>query len=633
LADGGDPVLTTLRFALFAAVAIAGPGVALQRLLRVRWDPAVVLPLGLVFCAAAYAVGLVVGAPWLLPALAVPLDLLLMRPRFRGRPAEGPSLRGAVFPVALLVLLLAATQYRVNREGSNGDFLLDLGEHMDTAVHVGLTWELVAGYPPQVPGLAGVEVHYHLGSHLVRAAAARWAGIHPYDSISRFDVTLWGLALVLALRAAAHGIGLGGPATALVGYLPLAADLSSVPGLLLGAGFWAFKLGDNFVEALFYANSVAPAVAMVLAAVTCLARFERDRSRGLLVLAVLLGAGAGFFKVFAGAQLLLALLTAWLLVRRPTHLLAVAAPVAVALGLLALSASAPSDAAGVHVSLLAFAPTNPARVAFGLKEAKGLAYVASGLAWLVLSLGLRVLGIPAAVRSLRGPSGAGSVLGALALWGWPLATFVSVTADPTVDESFYFLQVSGLLLWVFAAPVLAELGRRRRLVAAAAFAVAFAPAGEFLLRKVPQKPEVVPAAEVRAMKALRGASCPGDVIVMQTKVAYVPLPVVLAGRRVALADYIGYWRQFTSPEALAERKEEVRAFFQAEDRATALSAARRLNARYVYVEGRRRRRLEAEGVLVPLFEEAGEHVYRIAGALPPSRCRARGVPRGGGAAR
>jgi hypothetical protein len=623
LADGSDPVLTILRFALFAAVAIAGPGVALQRLLRVRWDPAVVLPLGLVFCAAAYALGLVVGAPWLLPALAVPLDLLLLRPGFRGRPAEGPSLRGAVPPVALLVLLLAATQYRVNREAANGDFLLDLGEHMDTAVHVGLTWELVAGYPPQVPGLAGVPVHYHVGSHLVRAAAARWAGIHPYDSMSRFDVTLWGLALVLALRAAAHGLGMGGRVTALVGYLPLAADLSSVPGLLLGAGFWAFKLGDNFIEALFYANSVAPAVAMVLAAVACLSRFERDRSRGLLVLAVLLGAGAGFFKVFTGAQLLLALLTAWLLVRRPFHLLAVAAPVAVALGLLALSASAPSDAEGVHVSLLAFAPTNPARVAFGLKEARGLAYVASGLAWLVLSLGLRVLGIPGAVRSLRGSSGAGSVLGALALWGWPLATFLSVTADPAYDESFYFLQASGLLLWVFAAPVLVDLARRRPVVAGIALAVAFAPLAEFLVRKVPQKPEVVPAAEVRAMKALRRASCPGDVVLMQTKVAYVPLPVVLAGRRVAFADYIGYWRQFTSPRTLAERKEEVRAFFQAEDEATALAVARKLDARYVYVEGRRRRTLEAAGVLVPLFDEEGEHVYRIAGALPASTCHAR----------
>jgi hypothetical protein len=586
--------------------------------------------LGLLFCASVYWLGLVAGAPWLLPALAVPLDLLLLRRGFAGRPAAGPSLRGAAPPFALLVLLLAFTQYPANRERTNGDFLLDLGEHMDTAVHVGLTWELVAGYPPQVPGLAGVEVRYHVGSHLVRAAAARWARVHPYDSLNRFDVTLWGLALVLALRAATHALGAGGRATALVGYLPLAADLSSVPGLLLGAGFWAFKLGDNFIEALFYANSVAPAAALVLAAVACFFRWEQGRERGWLVLAAVLGAGAGFFKVFTGAHLLLAMGTAWLLRRRRLDLLVVTLIVAVALALLALTAAPPPGAEGVLVSVVPLAPTNPARVAFGLPEAKGFAYVASGLAWLALSLGFRVVGIPGAVRALVGTSVAGSVLGALALWGWPLATFLRITADPAFDESFYFLQASGLALWVFAAPVAADAVRRRSLVAGLAALVAFAPAGEFVLRKVRQEREVVPAAEVRAMKALRRASCPGDVVLVPTRVAYVPLPVVLAGRRVALADYIGYWRQFTSDATLARRKQEVQSFFRAEDAETALAVARRLGAGYAYVSGRRRPALEATGALVPLFEEGGHRVYRIAG-VPAAPCPARGVPRGGDA--
>ena len=620
MAEGSDPVLVTLRFALFAAVAVLGPGVALQRLARVRWDPALVVPLGLLFCACAYWLGLVAGAPWLLPALALPLDLLLLRPGFAGRPAEGPPVRGAAAPVVLLVVLFAITQYPVNRERADGAFLLDLGEHMDTAVHVGLTWELVAGYPPQVPGLAGVEVRYHVGSHLVRAAAARWAGIHPYDSISRFDITLWGLALVLALRGVAHALGLGAGATTLVGYLPLAGDLSSVPGLLLGAGFWAFKLGDNLVEGIFYANSVVPALCLVLGSVVGLWHFERERSRGWLVLAAVMGAGAGFFKVFTGAQLLLAMGSAWLLRRRPHRLLAVAAPTALALALLVASTEAPAEAEAVSVRALPLAPTNPARIAFGLPETTGLAYVASGLAWLVLSLGLRALGIPGAVRSVRSGDEAGAVLGALALWGWPLATFLSITADPDVDESFYFLQASGLALWVFSAPVLVAVARRSAAVAALALLVAFAPAAEFLLKKVPQEPDVVPAPAVRAMKALRQASCPGDVVVMQTKIAYVPLPVVLAGRRVALADYLGYWRQFTSFEALARRKDEVRSFFRAEDARSGFEAARSLGARYAYVTGRRKRTLEEAGVLEPFFEEAGQRVYRITGFAPRRGC-------------
>ncbi len=194
----------------------------------------------------------------------------------------------------------------------DGTFLLDVGEHQDTALHVGLTWELVAGYPPQVPGLAGVEMRYHVGSHLVRAAAARWAGIHPYDSLSRFEITLWGAGMVLALRAAAQALGLGAAAVALAGFLPLAADLSFVPGLLLGSQFWAFKLGDNLVEAIFYANSIAPALLLVLGALVALARAEEGRGSRWLLVAAALGAGAAIFKVFTGAQLLLALGVAWL---------------------------------------------------------------------------------------------------------------------------------------------------------------------------------------------------------------------------------------------------------------------------------------------------------------------------------
>ena len=622
MADGSDPVLATLRFGVFAAATILGPGVVLQRLVRVRWDPALVVPLGLAFCAGGYWLGLVSGATWVLPVLAILLDLQLLRPSIRGRPAEGPSIRGALPPALLLLLLLALARYPVNRVGPNGEFLLDMGEHRDTAVHVGLTWELVAGYPPQVPGFSGIEPNYHVGSHLVRAAAARWAGIHPYDSFSRFDVTLWGLALILALRGAAHALGLGHRATRLVGYLPLACDLSFVPGLLLGAGYWGFKLGGNFVEAVFYANSMTPAMAMILAAVTALARAERGEGRAWLVLGGILGAGAAFFKVFAGALLLLALGTAWLSGRRRRELTFVALPVGLALLFLVAGSVAPADVEGVQVSFVPLAPVNPARLAFGLDEARGLAFLASGLAWLVLSLGLRVLGVPGAVREARGPRVAGAVLGGFALWGWPIATFVSITADPAFDESFYFLQASGLALWLFASPVLVGIARRSLTLAAVALLVSFAATGEYLYRTRQHPPEVVPAPAVRAMAALREASRPGDVVLMQVRVPHVPLPIVLAGRRVAYADYIGYWRQFVTPETQEARGKQVRSFFQAREAGTARAVARQLGARYVYLSGRRPRPVEKTGVLELLFQEGTQRVYRIVVPDPSS-------PRGG----
>ena len=640
MADGSVPVLeAVLRFALFATLALVLPGVALQRMARVRPDPALVLPLGALFCSVAYYVALRADEPLLFPLLTAATAAGFAVPAARAAgAAAGPSLRGAVVPFAVLVALFAATQYRVNRVAPDGTFLVDVGEHQDTALHVGLTFELVAGFPPQVPGLAGVPLRYHVGAHLVRAAAVRWAGVHPYDLLSRLEITLWAAGLVLALRAAAQAMALGRVAVALAGFLPLAADLSFVPGLWLGASYWAFKLGDAFVEAVFYANSIAPAMMLVLAAIVALHRHASGEGRGWLVLAGALSGGVAQFKVFTGAQLVLAAATAWV-VRHSRPLLALAIPAALAVLLLVLSSGGHGTAPPV-VALEPFAPANPAREAYGLAAATGLGLVVSGLAWIVLSLGLRAAGLPGAWRALRGAAAGGggtgraadaggtgrprvarAVAGAFALWGWPLALLVSIRADPDVDESFYFLQASGLVLWLFAAPVVASLARRSVALAAVAAAVALVPAAEFVVHKAAQEPLVVPAASVRAMAALRAASCPGDVVLSRVRIAKVPLPVVLAGRRVALADYIGYWRQFTTLEALDARRALVKDFFQARDRVAAEAVAARLGAGYVYLHGTKAP-VEDAGALVPLFAEGDERVYRIGAEAPAVSCPA-----------
>ena len=66
--------------------------------------------------------------------------------------------------------LLAATQYRWNRPAPDGGFLLDpMG---DQPLHAGIAWELTLPYPPQVPGLAGIPLSYHVGADLVRGRGA-----------------------------------------------------------------------------------------------------------------------------------------------------------------------------------------------------------------------------------------------------------------------------------------------------------------------------------------------------------------------------------------------------------------------------------------------------------------------------
>jgi hypothetical protein len=335
-----------------------------------------------------------------------------------------------------------------------------------------------------------------------------------------------------------------------------------------------------------------------------------------MVLAVLLGAGVAFFKIFTGVQLFLALVAVSLLTRPRGNVLALGTAVACSTGLVALTQMRVSGTA----RLVPFAPANPARLAFGLPESEGAVLIASGLVWLLLAVGPRAAGIPGATRALTGDSAPRAVLGAFALVGWLLGTFTRITADPSYDESFYFVQAGGLALWLFAVAHLSGLRRRAKLAVGLAVLLTTLPTAEFVVQKAGEEPLRIPAPRVRAMKALREASCPGDVVLARPGVVFVPLPVVLAGRRVAFADYIPYWRQLTTPDSLAERERRVRSFFNAPTPAAAGEAARALEAGWAYLPGQPRTELVLAGVLEPVFDEGREHVYRIGAPGKTARC-------------
>jgi hypothetical protein len=102
--------------------------------------------------------------------------------------------------------------------------------------------------------------------------------------------------------------------------------------------------------------------------------------------------------------------------------------------------------------------------------------------------------------------------------------------------------------------------------------------------------------------------------------SWVPLPVVLAGRRVAFSNYLSYWRQFVSAEALDQRSRLVRSFFRSRTPSEALEVAAALHGRYLYLTGRQKVDFETGPVLEPIFERDGERVYRIT-ALARADCR------------
>jgi hypothetical protein len=606
----------------FAALAILLPGLALQRLARTPIEPALVVPLGTAWCAGTYWLSLMADVPWLFPlAQLLPAAALLLS-LGPWRRADTPPLRG-LLPFALaLVALLALTQYRWNRldasgPDASGDFLLDPLVTSDSAFHVGLTRELVIGHPPQVPGVAGFPLGYHLGTDLVRAAALRWARTDPWDSLTRLDVTLWALALALALRALAARLGAPPLAVALVPWTLFLTDLSFIFAAHPQAHWWTDLLRGNVLLSLVYANPVVPALGLVAGAFLSLSRFEETGERGQLTLAALQATAVPFFKVFLGAHLLLGMGVAWVLARRAPRgpLLLVALPCAAATAALAFGE-------GGDTVRVVLAPLDLARVTretLGLAPLGGAAFLGWALLWLAASLGLRLVALPGAVRALR-RSAVASAVGTMALSGWPLGLLFRVSApevlpgQKVVNDAAYLVEQSGPLLWLFAAVALASFATTplRRCGALVAVLFLATPATwQYAVKKVATPPARLPAPMVRAVRALERVSAPGDVVLQRPGARYPPAPVILAGRRVPYERFTPYLTQFASKRDLEARHEVVYRFFRTTSREEAMAIARSLGASFVALYGPDRVRFDATGLLDPVHQEEGARVYRI----------------------
>ncbi len=610
--------MSLLAYLLFASLAIVLPGLAVQRLLRLPIEPALVLPLGTALCSAAYWLALAAGLPWLFPAsLALAAASLLAR-RHDWRLAPGPGLRGALPPLLALLALLAIAQFRFNRVGPEGDFVLDPLVTFDSAFHVGLARELVIGQPPQVPGVSGFPLGYHLGTDLVRAAALRWAGVDPWDSLTRFDVTLWGVALVLAVRALLFRLGAPALAVSLAPWTLWLTDFSFVFAGNPQAHWWADLLRGNLLLSLAYANPVVPALGLTLGTLACLARLaDGGEDRRHLALAALQATAVPYFKVFLGAQLLLGLGAALVLARPPRRraLLLVALPCALVTARLVLGQGGET----VSVSLAPLDLVAVTRETLGLVPLHGARLAAWAAPWLLASLGLRVFGLPEALRALRaGP--AASALGAMALCGWPLGLAFRVSAPAVlpgqrfVNDAAYLVEQSGPLLWLFTTIALVRLATtpaRRAALVAAALLLALPSTVQYAAKKASLAPDRLPAPMVRAMRALEAASQPGDVVLQRPGGRYPPAPVVLAGRRVPYERFTPYLTQFASKQALEARHETVYRFFRTRDRGEAIAIARSLGARFLALYGPDRVRFDTTGLLQPLHEEEGARLYRL----------------------
>jgi hypothetical protein len=619
-------VSSLLRYLAFVAVSLVGPGIALQRLLGVAVDAALVVPLGCAATAGAYWLAEWLDAPWLFPCLVGALDLtLLVRGRWRRAPSD-PSLRGAV-PAALgLVAFLALSQYGWNRPGPRGGFELDpMGDH---PLHAGITWELTARWPPEVPGLAGVPLVYHLGADLVRAAALRWADVGPYDAINRFEVTLGALALALGLRAVTARLAGTTPfALAAVPWSLLATDGAFILALVLPLTWWTDLLRGNLLMSMAFDNPVILGMALALGALVALSRYEAGEGRGFLVLCGVLAAAAPHFKVFVGAQLALALGFAALRGRPRWPRLV---PCALSLGMSLLLVHA---ARGERVEV-EWAPLDLLKrsvVGLGLPEPGWAGAIAWTLPWVVLSLGLRVVGLPRAIRALRSREALPSALAALCLSGWPLgllfhAAARGVDGQPLPSALIYFLEQSGSVLWVFTAIALADLSRRRLSaipVALLASALSVPATVEFVWRRREMGAESLSPALMGGIRTLAEHGQVGDVVLQRPGWEGPPLPVILAGRRVVLEGYTPYLTQFAPVGELRRRRRVLGEFFRTGSAETARALAGELGASFLCLYEGQSLAFDGSAWLRPLYDHEEIRVYRI---LPSREVASGGGP-------
>jgi len=603
----------------FVSLAILLPGLALQRVARVPLDWAQVVPLGATFCAASWWASLWLGAWWVFPLALTGAAFAGLRAGGRKVEASQPSLRGAVPPALVMgAILLLARSGDVGAQG--GGYRVGGMSAHDDAIHVALAWEFQSEAVPQVPGFAGRRFGYHMGPDLIRAAAVRFTGLSPYQTLTQVEPFVALAGLILALRAAAHRLGLSPLAVTLMPWTLLGGDFSYLLAAGSGVSLWQDLSRTTLVWDWVIGNSgLILALSATLAALVSLSRWLESRERGFLILASVLAVAVPWLKLFTGVQLLGAIVVAALASPRNRKPLF---GVALLGGLSAGALIAMSLGQRVAVSWSPLIPVQRAAALLDLPPSIGGRWDFS-LFFLVCALGVRIFGLVPALRSLVGGSPLAAGLAFLALSGWPvwLCTRIGLTDSLPVhwgrleNETFYFSQFSGAVLWIFTIQALVEWKVKqpglRSLALWGAALVSLPSTAEWLQQKAATPPTVFEPAAMKAMTVLAGEARRGDILLQPPDESGTPPPgVVFLGLRVPYSGFFTNLSRFDTPVVIKERRHEVGEFFRTRDPDAARETLKHLGVSWVYSSSRPLK-FDASGILAPVFEQGEVRLYRV----------------------
>jgi len=342
----------------------------------------------------------------------------------------------------------------------------------DVVLHIAMANELTHTVPPEAPQFSGHALSYHYGMDLLTAMFASAAGLNTRDLTLRFVPTLFLALSMLSVFCFSRSWLRSGYFGALVVFLVFfGEDFSFIPGLLLREKVdWSLRYFSvpPAVLPLFYTNPILPGLGLLFAGLFCLQRYLQERSGAWLLLTALLFAALIEVKIFTAAQIMCSLGVAavlYLVAFRNAELFKVAACTAALAAPLVWPVLLKNR--GEANIVTKFEPglyVSQAMEAIGIKDRLSgwLAFVTVALPiYLIGSLGLRVIGVPAILNAIFRPNPKSALRFILALFvviGLLFALMFSITP---AGWTFRYNPVSGTFVvqskyvaWLFAVEVL-----------------------------------------------------------------------------------------------------------------------------------------------------------------------------------
>jgi len=379
--------------------------------------------------------------------------------------------------VALGVIALAFLPIYYTNLISRADGTMHVYPVPDVLVHIALANELTHTVPPQAPHFSGHPLAYHYALDLVVAMFAKATGLSTVDLTVRLVPTLLlALSMLSVFCFSRSWLGSGYFGALVVFLVFFGEDLSFIPGLLRAEDVdWSLRYFSvpPAVFPLFFTNPILPGLGLLFAGLLCLRRYLSEAGGAWLFLTALLFAGLVEVKIFTAAQLMASLgfaAVVYLIFFRNSALMKIAACTAALTTPLVCSIFFQNRGAANMVTK--FEPglyVAQAMEAIGMKQWSSgwVAFVGVALPlYLVGSLGLRVIGVPALFNAIFRPNPTSAlrfVLGVFVVIGVLLALLFSITP---VGWTFKYNPVSGsffvqskYVAWIFAVEVLQSLYR------------------------------------------------------------------------------------------------------------------------------------------------------------------------------